>query len=217
MRNKLITEVIFEIFNHGFSFARPFANYFLESGSHIVWKHYVLSLKHRDAGNYEKALMEVEKALKTCKSKSLYYILLAHKLFLLGVMKRYYEGLELYKKLRCKIKDIPPNSRRIVVQLLLNYCSIHLYDIYNCIGRFSGKLYEINEATNAFMLMSKARYDARKGSVEKAVEQYKRVLELSKGIPHPAGILSCLNDIAWFTKDINLQEAIKYAEEGIYW
>ena len=217
MRSELITKAVTEIFNHGFSFTRPLANYSLEASSHSSWRYYILSLKHRDTRNYEKALIELEKSLNTCKSRSLYYILLAHKLSLLGLTKRYREGVDLYKKLRSEIKNIPPNPRRIVAQLLLNYCSMHLYDIFSCIGRFSGKMYEMNEATNAFVLISKARYDARKGDVEKAIEQYKKALELSKSIPHPAGILSCLNDIAWFTKERNSKVAIKYAEEAMYW
>ncbi|KAF2960276.1 helix-turn-helix domain-containing protein [Thermotoga sp. 38H-to] len=204
-------------FQHGFLFSRPLVMYCFKTCHDSAWKHYIRFLKYRHEKLYEEALSEIDNAIKVCNSIAFRYFLLSEKLTVLGYMGKHEEGIKLYSHLRGRMRNVSPNLRSIFIGNLLNYCSMYLHNAFECLGRIKPEAHHLEKSSYAFILIGKARYMARTGNVKEAIESYEKALKILQEIPHPSGIIACLNDMAWYTKEKDPEKAKDMAEEALYW
>ncbi|AIY87038.1 MULTISPECIES: tetratricopeptide repeat protein [unclassified Thermotoga] len=205
------------LFRHGFLFSRPLVTYCFKTCHDTAWKHYIRFLKYRHEKLYEIALSEIERAIKACSSITFCYFLLSEKLTVLGYMGKHEEGIKLYSHLRGRTRNVSPKLRSIFIGNLLNYCSMYLHNAFECLGRIKPEAHYLEKTSYAFILIGKARYMARTGNVKEAIESYEKALKILQKIPHPPGIITCLNDMAWYKKEKDPEKAKDMAEEALYW
>ncbi|MCD6239521.1 MAG: hypothetical protein J7K51_09475, partial [Thermotogae bacterium] len=181
------------------------------------WKSYFSSLKYEyTIRDYEKSLEEIKKGLRRCRSKTLYYLLLSRKLSILNQLGKS-EGKKLYEQIRSGLPKIPVFVRSIIVPILLNYCSLNLYDTYRCLGKFRSELYQLDKLTATFISLSKARYEIKQGNIATGIANYIECLKMAESIPQPSAILFCLNDIAWYLKKRHPSISQRLANRAAYW
>jgi hypothetical protein len=209
----LLTKKIFDLG----SYSKPVLNYMLENKIDICYRHYLKSLEYIWKREYLKALKEVNSGLKRCKNNSsIYYLLLSNK-FIISFYINDTENLKnLYNKIRREYKKIPPTVRKILNQSLLNY-SLMVNDRDFQKSRFWSKENELSPSTKLFLLISKARREIKEKRIQNGISYYQKGLKIANKIPHPTGLITCLNDISWYLKDEKPLKSLYYAEKGIYY
>ncbi len=209
---KKIPEDLKVLFKYG-AFSIPFVNYFLENASSGIWKSFSLIFKYAWNGDFKKAIREIDRSLKNCTYKTTRYILLANKLSFLKSIGQIDQ--ELYKYLKRELPRMSKIARNSVINILLNIEASGLEPARNV--RFWGNRFELDEATLAFLHLAYARRSASQRKLSDAVHYYILAYKLSKNIPHPSGIVSSLNDLAWDIKDIHPRLAYSISQKAVFW
>lgn len=205
-----------KIFDLG-SYSKPVLNFMLENKIDICYRHYLKSLEYIWKREYLKALKEVNYGLKRCKeNKSLYYLLVSNK-FIISFYINDTENLKnLYKKIRREYKKIPPTVRKILSQFLMNY-SLMVQNSNFQKSRFWSSEKDLSPSTKLFILISKARKEVKEKKIQNGISYYQNGLKIATKIPHPTGLITCLNDISWYLKDEKPLKSLYYAEKGVYY
>jgi hypothetical protein len=205
-----------KIFDLG-SYSKPVLNFLLENKIDICYRHYLKSLEYIWKREYLEALKEVNFGLKRCKANiSIYYLLLSNK-FIISFYINDTENLKnLYNKIRREYKKIPPTVRKILNQSLLNYSLMGQNTDFQK-SRFWSKEKELSPSTKLFLLISKARREIKEKRIQNGILYYQKGLKIANKIPHPTGLITCLNDISWYLKDEKPLKSLYYAEKGIYY
>ncbi|WP_456400748.1 hypothetical protein [Mesoaciditoga sp.] len=133
------------------------------------------------------------------KGKNLFYLLSIHKLLILEKIKSQ-EASYLYKKLKSDYSKMPIIARKVATPTFFNHFSIE-NDVSK--PRIWSKIYEQDNSAWAFILLGKARDEAKKGNVTKSFSIFLKAFKIAETIPHPSGMLNSLNDIAWYTRNIH--------------
>ncbi len=209
---KKIPESLKVIFKYG-AFSLPLVNYFLENSSSNIWSSFSLALKYAWEGDFKRAIHKINSAVKNCKSMTARYILLADKLSFLKNLGQI--DSELYKYLKRELPRMSKMARNSVINILINIEASGLEPVKSV--RLWGSRYELNDATLAFLYLAQARKYASQGKLSTAVHHYIQAYKLSKIIPHPSGIVSSLNDLAWDIRDIHPLWAYFISQKAVYW
>lgn len=214
--NVKISTLTKKIFELG-SFSKPILNYLLENRIQLCLKCYLKSLEFIWDREYEKALKEIDLGLKNCKENiSLYYLLLSNKFIVFYYIKDLENMKIMYSKLRSEYNKIPPSIRRIINQYLINYSQM-ISDKDFLRSRFWSKKNMLSQSTKLFLIIGKARKEIKDNRLDIGIDLYQKGLSLALKIPHPSGIITCLNDIAWYLKDKEILKSLYYIEKGIYY
>ncbi len=215
MDNRLL-KVIELLMEYGY-YSKPFVNWAIKQSTKIGWKYFMMAVRSNWKGDNEKQLIWIEKGLRSRKlTQTLKYIFLAHKMSTLTALKRP-ESKEIYNLLRTEFANIPAKARDIVISSLLSHPyftnSSDLPDVRAWAASYRDK----KNATKVYYLRGCARKELRTGNLKRAIELFKDSLNIALSLPHPTAIIGNLNDIAWYLKDKNSREALKYAREAAYW
>ncbi|MGB9749801.1 MAG: hypothetical protein ACPLWB_03050 [Caldisericia bacterium] len=205
-----------KIFDLG-SYSKPVLNFLLDNKIDICYKHYLKSLEYIWKREYNKAYEEVNSGLKKCKkNKSIYYLLLSNK-FIISFYLKDNENLKLiYTKIRREYEKIPPLVRKITNQSLINY-SLMSNSSNLPKSRVWSKDREISPSTKLFLLIGKARKEIKENKIQKGIIYYQKGLQIALRIPHPTGLITCFNDIAWYLQNRKSFKSLYYVEKGIYY
>ncbi|QTA37365.1 hypothetical protein JYK00_06380 [Thermosipho ferrireducens] len=194
---KKIPEGLKAVFKYG-AFSLPVVNYFLENPSSNIWCSFSLVLKYVWKGDFNKALREIDRCLRKCNSNTVRYLLLANKLFFSKSVGNV--DTQLYRYLKRELPKMSKRARNSVVNILINIEASGLEPARNV--RLWGNRCELDDATLAFLHLAQARKYVNPGKLSATVHHYIQAYRLSRTIPHPSGIVSSLNDLAWDIKDV---------------
>lgn len=198
------------------SYTKPLLNFILENKIDLCLRHYLNSLDLIWKREYEKAKKEVELGLKYCKKNlSVYYLLLLNK-FIISYFLKTEEFDKLFIKLRKEYKKMPPTIRKILFLFIHNYSLISNKNNY-LKSRFWSNEKELSNSTKLFLLIGKAREKIKEGKLDEGINFYLRGFKIGKNIPHPSGIITCLNDISWYLKDTKPLKSLYFLEKGLYY
>jgi len=195
--NKKLCKILDLFFRHG-QYSKPFVVNFLQfhNGSECFYlKARLLSWRNE----YDRALYEIEKGLKTVDSTRAKYLLYALKLSLLSKT-----GTEQTDKLVVKLKQdlhrIPPIARKLITSTILNH-TIRNYGVEGI--RVWGKLYENDPATWCAVQIACASKLYRSGDINKSVRLLLNVYKTVRELPNPTQMISALNNAAWYLKKVS--------------
>lgn len=200
------------VFRYG-AFSFPFVNYFLESSSSNIWNSFFLTLKYHWKGDFQKAIHKIDSVVKNCSSNTMKYIFLANKLSSLKNIGRI--DSKLYKYLKRELPRMSKTARNSVINILINIEASGLEPVKHI--RLWGNRYELNNTTLAFLHLAQARRYANQGKLSSATHHYIRAYRLSKNIPHPSGIVSSLNDLAWDIRNVHPLLAYSISQKAVFW
>jgi len=205
-----------KIFDLG-SYSKPVLNFLLDNKIDICYKHYLKSLEYIWKREYNKAYEEANSGLKKCKkNKSIYYLLLSNK-FIISFYLKDNDNLKLiYTKIRKEYEKIPPSVRKITNQFLINY-SLMSNSSNLPKSRVWSKDKEMSPSTKLFLLIGKARKEIKENKIQKGIIYYQKGLQIALRIPHPTGVITCFNDIAWYIQNKKSFKSLYYGEKGIYY
>ncbi|MCD6449684.1 MAG: hypothetical protein J7L34_04165, partial [Thermotogaceae bacterium] len=208
-----IPEVLEDTFIYG-SGALPATNFFLsEYPTHKTWKHFALVFKNIWSGNYSRALEHIDIAVKTCSQDSAKYILLAKKLFLLSLTSKLDRSLFLL--LKRSVNRLSQRSRDIVLCTLLNMEAKGISPV-RCTRVWSSK-YQKDTPGAAFVHINLARRYASQKRLSDSVHHFVKAYRIASSIPHPSGIITALNGIAWDIRKRHPKFAYKFAKVAVYY
>lgn len=203
------------IFDLG-SYSKPIVNYLLENKIDVCFRHYLNSLNFIWKRDYNNALNEINLGIKRCKeNRSMYYLLLSHKL-IIQLMLNDKNLIHTYNKLRREYKNIPPLIRKITNQALINSFQI-IKNINLPKSRLWSKESELSSSTKLFLFIGKARKEIKENRIQEGINYYLKGLQIASKIPHPSGLITCLNDISWYLMDSKPLKSLYYAEKGVYY
>jgi len=209
--NKKLCEILDLLFKHG-QYSKPFVVNFLQffTGPECFYlKARLLSWRNE----YDRALYEIEKGLKTVDSTRAEYLLCALKLSLLSKT-----GAKQTDKMIVKLKKglhrIPPIARKLIISTILNHtirsCGVEKIRIW-------GKLYENDLATWCAVQIAFARKLYRTGDINKSVRLLLNVYKTARRLPNPSQMISALNNAAWYLKKDHPYWALKISRQSVYW
>lgn len=197
------------------SYTKPLLNFILENKVDPPLRHYLRSLEFIWKREYDKAKKEIELGLKLCKKNiSVFYLLLSNK-FVISLFLKENEFEFLYREIKRNLKKAPPTIRKILNQFLINSALI-LNKSSLSKSRFWSKEKELSKSTKLFLLIGKAREKIKENKIEEGINYYLKGYKIGKTIPHPSGIITCLNDISWYLKDIKPFKSLYFSEKGLY-
>ena len=200
-------EILNDIFVFG-SGALPAVNCFLsEHSPHKAWKHFALAFKNIWSGNFSKALKHINLALRFCKQDTMRYILLSKKLFLQSISGKL--DHDLFSLLKRSINKLSQRSRDIVLCTLLNLEAKGLVPARPT--RVWSLRYKEDSPEAAFVHINLARRFASQGKLPDAVHHFVKAYRIASSIPHPSGIITALNDLAWMIRKKHTKYAYKFS------
>ncbi|AFG35174.1 hypothetical protein Ferpe_1068 [Fervidobacterium pennivorans DSM 9078] len=209
---KKIPDILRPIFTYG-SFTVPFVNYLLENDFPENWKVFAQVIKHIWRGEYEPALQMIEKALKVCRSKTARDILMAKKL---GISRNLGKpDLKLYRYLKKRLPSMSKIARNVALPVLINAEAFGISSSRSV--RIWGKEYEVDDPTSAFLHLARARKLAEQSKISEAIFHYVRSYKHSKKVPHPSGMVSALNGIAWRIRKTHPIWAYSISQKAVFW
>ncbi|MCD6552313.1 hypothetical protein, partial [Thermotoga sp.] len=209
---KRIPGILLPIFTYG-SFALPFVNYLLENDFPENWKVFAQAFKYIWKGEYETALQMIEGALKICRSTTARDILMAKKLGISRNLGR--PDVKLYEYLKKRLALMSKTARNIALPVLINAEAFGISPAR--FVRIWGREYEINDPTSSFLHLAKARKLAEQGEISKAISHYLQSYKRSRAVPHPSGMISALNGMAWRIREIHPIWAHSIAQKAVFW
>ncbi|MBO8139943.1 MAG: hypothetical protein H0Z22_05670 [Thermosipho sp. (in: Bacteria)] len=200
------------IFKYG-AFSLPFVNYLLKNSSSNIWNSFFLTLKYSWKGDYKKAIHKIDSAVKNCSSKTVKYFFLANKLSFLKNIGQI--DSKLYKYLKRELPRMSKAARNSVMNILINIEASGFEPVRHI--RLWGNRCELNNTTLAFLHLAQARRHANQGKLSSATHHYIQAYWLSKKIPHPSGIVSSLNDLAWDIRNVHPFLAYSISQKATFW
>jgi len=202
-------------------FSRPFVNYMMENlrmekskdDEEIINYFDVLKLKWD--GKYLSALKEIDNSIKVVKRNGMYYLFLVEKL---GILSELYKDgevdkgkvKEVFNELREKFDEIPEYLRDLVVEKVRNIREMHFSDDDLKTIRVWSEKYERSPLNKGFILIGEGLKKRNEGKFEEAARMNIEVFKILKDVPHPSGMISALNNAAWWLRDVNKGAALKY-------
>lgn len=193
---------IYKLFNVVFtygSFAKPFVIKILNSNSPSTLKNAAYSLLYTWNFDFEKAIYHIDRSIKSCSSTNIKYFLLSRKLSCLSKIGKF--DISLYNYLKKNLDKVNVVVREEIENLLINLHSRY-FDTYNMKSpRFWGR--NKNKSTLIFDYIGIARKFAKRGTFSKATTSFINSFRIAKEIPHPSGMVTSLNGLAWYLKDFH--------------
>ena len=202
-------------------FSRPFVNYMMENlrmekskdDEEIINYFDVLKLKWD--GKYLSALKEIDNSIKVVKRNGMYYLFLVEKL---GILSELYKDgevdkgrvKEVFNELKQKFDEIPEYLRDLVVEKVRNAREMHFSDDDLKTIRVWSEKYERSPLNKGFILIGEGLKKRNEGKFEEAARTNIEVFNILKDVPHPSGMISALNNAAWWLRDVNKNAALKY-------
>jgi len=83
--------------------------------------------------------------------------------------------------------------------------------------RIWGKAHRVDDPTSAFLHLAQARKLAEQDEISKAVFHYIQSYRYSRVVPHPSGMISALNGMAWRIRKIHPTWAYSISQEAVFW
>ena len=199
------------------SFFKPFLNEPLDLFSTSNAERAFLSVLRCEYDlEYQKGLEEIQKSIrKYAYNKNIEFLFLVKKLEFLRRLGRSKQAEKVYHKLRNSVSTVSPNIRSTVIDEIIGYCSMTNLS-KNCLGKFHMDGSCLNDSAKAFIEINVGRNLIRNGNVD-GLEHFKKALVLAKSIPHPSGMITSLNALAWYGLKYYSDEAVYYAKEALYW
>lgn len=118
MKMKKPAQEMKAIFKYG-AFSLPIVNFLVCEGNLSKdWKEFVCVLKYAWNGNFKRAIQRTDKAIKSCRLRTVKYLLLANKLSFLKNTGQL--DLELYKYLKHNLSKMPRSVRDDVISVLMS-------------------------------------------------------------------------------------------------
>ncbi|MGB9857032.1 MAG: helix-turn-helix domain-containing protein [Dictyoglomaceae bacterium] len=214
--SKKVPTIAYILFKYG-SLAKPFLNLILKEKIDRAWKHYFKAQKSKWQRNYIKALEEIKKGLNICtKNITLYYLLISEKILFLKMLRNS-KADELFTRLRKDYAKIPILARRITAPTLFDYFVSKYEDLKVQKIRFWSKEYKLDESSYLFLLLAKARMEIKQKNLREGISLYFECFKIAKKVPHPTGILACLNDSAWYLKEKHPKFSLNLAKSACYY
>ncbi|MBC7195589.1 MAG: hypothetical protein H5U37_08040, partial [Caldisericia bacterium] len=146
---------------------------------------------------------------------SLYYLLLSN-LFLISFFLKDKNFEKLYAFIRKNYRKIPSSIRKLLNLYIINYSFLSQNKNLNK-SRFWSKESDFSPSTKLFLLIGKAREKIKEEKIEEAINFYNRGLKIAQSIPHPSGLITCLNDIAWYSLNLKPLKSLYFSEKGLYY
>ncbi|WP_036225327.1 hypothetical protein [Mesoaciditoga lauensis] len=200
---------------HG-SFSYPFISYALEnlhfSRAEIAW---LKSIKYEGMYLYRLAMDEVKNGLSACSDNNLKFLLLSKKLELLRFLGRNKMADRLYARMKKDLSFLSPTVRDIIeVEFTAHRSFFH--EEKDCLGKISKENKNFNDSAKAFLEINIGRNLIRNEKKE-GLKHFRKAFELARTIPHPSGMATSANALAWYGKKYNMDEATRYTKEALYW
>lgn len=212
---KKVPIIAYILFKYG-NFSKPFLNIVKEEKLPKEWKYYFLAQQYKWIGDYKRGLELIEKALgETKENVTLYYLLLADKLSFMRLLQIPLAE-NIFHELRRDFFKIPILARKIVTSNLWAYFTSNILGEKSHKLRSWSKDYIKDEPTYLFMLYNKGNEEAQKGNLKKAIKNYFQGVKIAKKIPHPTGLIACLNNSSWYLKDRHPLFALNLAYKSVY-
>ncbi len=204
-----------KIFEFG-SYTKPLLNFLLEQKIDLAFKHYLNSLNYIWNREYQNAKREIELGFKKCKNNaSLYYLLLSN-LFLISFFLKDENFKRLYSFIRKNYRKIPASIRKIFTQYMVNYSKLFPNNYFSK-SRFWSRDVHFSPSTKLFLFIGKAREKIMEEKIEDAISFYNKGIKIAQSIPHPSGLITCLNDIAWYSLNLKPLKSLYFSEKGLYY
>ncbi len=197
------------------SYSLPIINYSLEQDLTLQKKDFLLSLTHGYAGEYKEALRIIGRRLRTKPGKPVFYLLTMNRLTYLRILGKTERANAIYRSLRNNIKDIPEKVRDFIIDELVGHCAL-LKLSKNCLGRFSRDGRYLGVSGKIFLDINVGRNLIRNGSTE-GFKYFRDAFDLAFEIPHPTGMISALNSIAWNGMDYDTELAVRSVRKALYY
>jgi len=160
---------------------------------------------------YGKAAKEVEKGFKNLpnnKFQHLYFLLLKQKMNIHYELKDHYTTNEIWQILYINQHHIDPLIRTNII--------IALNNIGNRLNkkriRYWGHSYEEQLHAKTYVLLYESKKFVKNKNYKEAVGKFAKAYNTAKKIPHISGMITSLNNAAWYANFIDKKQAQKYAE-----
>ncbi|ANQ53544.1 XRE family transcriptional regulator [Thermosipho sp. 1070] len=208
---KKTPDMFIPVFEYG-AFARPFIVQMINMKLPKAVKYSAVSLLYTWEGKYSQAIQYVNKAIRFCNSESMRFFLLARKLSCKSKLGEF--DPQLYRCLKSNLNKVSGKVREEIEMLLINVKAR-----YEKKSVSEPRIWGSNKTSSAFVFyyLGKARNSVAKNDVPHAVHHYIQAYKLSKTIPHPSGVVSSLNDLAWDIKNIHPLWAYSISQKAVYW
>jgi len=180
------------VFRYG-AFAKPLIIKVINSNLSDNIRYTALSFVHTWKGDYNKALYYTHKALDLCGNSSMRYMLFARELSCKASLGNKDE--KLYQFLKSNLNKISGRTREEIEAVILNVEARWGTVKLKRKTRIWGDKKILSAIT--FHHLGYARRLAEEGKLSQAVNHYIQAYRISKNIPHPSGIISSLNGLAW--------------------
>lgn len=212
---KKVPIIAYILFKYG-NFSKPFLNIVKEEKLPKEWKYYFLAQQYKWIGDYKRGLEFIEKALgETKENVTLYYLLLADKLSFMRLLQIPLAE-NIFHELRRDFFKIPILARKIIVPTIWSYFINRISREKISKIRSWSKEYLEDISTHLFILYHKGNEEAQKGNLKKAIKNYFQGVKIAKKIPHPTGLIYCLNNSSWYLKDKHPLFALNLAYKSVY-
>ncbi len=212
--NKAFSNILRVVRIYG-SYSRPFINYYLKNDLLKQERDFLLSLKYSYDSKNKKSLKVINARLRTNPNSSIFYLLLFRKLKVLRLSGRQDKADNIYQYLRNNVSNISPNIRDFIISELIGHCSMNEL-LENCLGKFHVNGSCLNDSAKAFLEINIGRNLVRNEKKE-GLKHFRKAFELARTIPHPSGMATSANALAWYGKKYDVNEATRYTKEALYW
>ncbi|ACK41554.1 conserved hypothetical protein [Dictyoglomus turgidum DSM 6724] len=213
---KKVPVIAYILFKYG-NFSKPFLNLILEEELPEEWYYYFIAQRYKWMGSWEKGLAIIDRIQKReINNLTLYFLLLADKLAFLKFLKEPSADI-IFEELRKDFFKIPLLARKIIAPTLWDYFITKFSQRGVSKLRLWSKDYIEDESTYLFILFNRANEEAKRGNLKRAIKGYFQGIKIAKDIPHPTGLIYCLNNSAWYLKDKHPLLALKLAKDAVYY
>ncbi|ACR79768.1 MULTISPECIES: hypothetical protein [Kosmotoga] len=209
---KKLPELLMPVFRYG-AFAKPLIIKIINSNLSDNIRYTALSFVHTWKGDYDKALYYTHKALDLCGNSGMRYMLLARELSCKASLGNKDE--KLYQFLKSNLNKISGRTREEIEAVISNVEARWGIAKLKRKTRIWGSK-KILPAL-AFLHLGRARRLAEEGKLPQGVHHYIQAYRLSKNIPHPSGITSSLNGLAWRIREKHPFWAQSIARRAVYY
>lgn len=207
-----LPELFMPIFRYG-AFAKPLIIKIINSNLPNSIRYIALSFLHTWKGDYNKALYYTHKALDLCRNGSIRYLLLARKLSCKASLGEKDE--KLYRFLKSNLNKMSGRTREEIEAVISNVEARWGMEKLKRETRIWGSKKIL--PVLAFLHLAKARKLAEKGNLSQAINHYIQAYRISKDIPHPSGITSSLNGLAWRIRKKHPFWAHSVSKKAVYY
>ncbi len=213
---KKVPIIAYILFKYG-NFSKPFLNLVLGEKLPQEWYYYFTAQRYKWRGEWEKGLRLIKISINKVKNNlTLFYLMQAELLYLVKLLKEPSADV-IFNELRKNFFKIPLLARKIIAPTLWLYYVNRISEAEFSKLRLWSKSYIEDESTHLFILFNRANEEVKRGNLTKAIKGYFQGIKIARSIPHPTGLIYCLNNSAWYLKERHPLFALKFAKEAVYY